>query len=165
MLHMCRGARSVHECSFVCGSVSVSPQGPRLFVSVRPLMVFLTPPVPSIITLNLPQDFLTSTSCLAVGLLISFYQVLKEISQRSVVLDSCLQAQQTIINSIRVACLPQVGSQVGPVIGYPFPQSLLHHYPCTYCRRGKVWVKDFVDGLVSPSLLSIFTSIYQGKLI
>ena len=55
-------------------------------------------------------------------------------------LDSCLQAQQNI-NS---AC-PWDGSLVEPVIGWPFPQSLLHFS----CMQDKFWVENFVGGLVS----------------
>lgn len=52
----------------------------------------------------------------------------------------------------RVGPLPWGGSQVGPVIGWPFPQSLLPLYSCTFHRQGKFWVKGFVGGLVLPSL-------------
>jgi hypothetical protein len=33
-----------------------------------------------------------------------------------------------------------IGWQVGPVIGWTFPQSLLHPYPCTSCRQDKLFV-------------------------
>ena len=44
---------------------------------------------------------------------------------------------------------PWDGTQVGPGIGWPFPQSLLHLYPC---RQDKFVVKGFVSELILPSL-------------
>ena len=44
------------------------------------------------------------------------------------------------------------GSQVELVIGWLFPQSLLHLYPCASCRQEKFYIKSFVGVLMSPSL-------------
>lgn len=63
--------------------------------------------------------------------------------------DSCLQAKQSIINSVGADSPPWHGSQVGPVIGWPFPQSLLHPYPWASCRQGEFWVEGFMGGLMS----------------
>ena len=62
-------------------------------------------------------------------------------------LGSCLQSQQSIINSVKE------GSQVGPVIGWPFLQSLLHLCKEVYisCRQDKFWVESFMGGLMSFS--------------
>jgi hypothetical protein len=49
-----------------------------------------------------------------------------------------------------VGSLPWDGSQVGAVTGWPFPQFLLHLYPCTSCRQETFWVEGFVGGLMSP---------------
>ena len=38
------------------------------------------------------------------------------------------------------------GSQVGPVIDWSFPQSLLCLYPCTSRRQDELCVEDFVVG-------------------
>lgn len=56
------------------------------------------------------------------------------------------------MNSVRDWFLPWDGSQVGPVIGWPFPQSQLHLCPCTSCRQDTFCVESFVGGLVSLSL-------------
>lgn len=40
-------------------------------------------------------------------------------------------------------------SWVRTVIVWPFPQSLLHFFPCTFWRQEKNGVKSFVSGLVS----------------
>jgi len=37
----------------------------------------------------------------------------------------------------RLGSCPWAGSQFGPVIGRPFPQSLIHLCPCTSCRQEK----------------------------
>ena len=43
-------------------------------------------------------------------------------------------------------------SQVGPIIGWLFSQSLLHLYPCASCRQDKFYVESFVCGLMPPVL-------------
>ena len=64
--------------------------------------------------------------CLAVGVCICLSQLLGEVSQRLAFLDSCMQANKNIINNVRDWCLPMGWCQVGPVIGWPFSQSLFH---------------------------------------
>ena len=44
---------------------------------------------------------------------------------------------------------PWDGSQVGPVIGWSFPQTLLHLCPYISCKLDKFWVESFVGELVS----------------
>jgi hypothetical protein len=51
-----------------------------------------------------------------------------------------------------VGSLPWDGSQVGAVIVWPFPKSLLWVYPCIPCRLAIFWVEGFVGGLRSSSL-------------
>lgn len=76
-------------------------------------------------------------------------------------LGSCLQAQQSIVNSVQGWLSPMGGSQVGPVIGWPFPQSLLHPYPYILVGRtdfeSKVlqvgWCGPFSTG--SPTWLQV----------
>ena len=54
----------------------------------------------------------------------------------------------------RVSVIPGIGvcpwdeSQVGLVIGWPFPQSLIHFCPCISFRQDKFWVESSVGGLV-----------------
>jgi hypothetical protein len=57
----------------------------------------------------------------------------------------------SLIVSDTSSCL-WYGSQVGLVIGCPFPQSLLHLCPCTSYRQDTFWVEGFMDGLMSISL-------------
>jgi hypothetical protein len=47
---------------------------------------------------------------------------------------------------------PWDGSQVGPVIDWPFLQVLLRICFCTSRRQDTFWVESFVGGLVSLSL-------------
>lgn len=51
-----------------------------------------------------------------------------------------------------IGACPWIGSQVGPVIGWPFLQSLLLLCPSISFRQGKFGVESIVDGLVSLSL-------------
>ena len=44
------------------------------------------------------------------------------------------------------------GSQVRPVIVWPFFQSLLHFQPCFSFTQEHFWVKHFEDGLLTPSI-------------
>jgi hypothetical protein len=59
-LHICYklvgGLDPASTCSLVCGSVSVSPHGPRLVDSVGLLVVSLTPLAQAILFSTLPQD-------------------------------------------------------------------------------------------------------------
>ena len=64
-LHICYkwggGLNAAPACSLVCGSVSVRPNGPMLVDSVYLLVVSLTPPVYSVLSPTLQQDFLSTT--------------------------------------------------------------------------------------------------------
>lgn len=80
-----------------------------------------------------------------VGLCICSHQMLDEASQETVRLRSCLQAEQSIIIVSGVNSVTWDGSQVGVVIVWLLPRSLLHLYPCTSCRQDKFWVKGFID--------------------
>lgn len=65
-----------HSCSLVGSSISLSLQEPSLVDSAGFLVVPLTSLTPSILLPPLPQDFPSSTQCLAVGLCIRFQQLL-----------------------------------------------------------------------------------------
>ena len=68
-------------------------------------------------------------------------------------LGSCLQVQHGFSISVKVWDKSQWDeSQVGPVTGWPFLQSLLHFCPCTSFSLEQFWVKNFEDKLVTPSL-------------
>ena len=137
--------------------ISGRSQDSRLVDSVGLLMESLSPhPAP-----RSPSPFpkcSTSLSelCLTCGCG-SLHQLLGEASQRTVMLGSCLQAKQRIINSVRDWFLPmglKLGSLVWPAIGWPFSVSapslsLFHVCPCTSCRQDQFWVKGFVGGLLS----------------
>ena len=88
-------------CSLVGGTISVRPHGPRLVDSVGFLVVSLPAPPGSFVSLALPQVFLGSARGLPVGLCICHRLLLGEASQETVMLGSCLQAEQSIINSVR----------------------------------------------------------------
>jgi hypothetical protein len=77
----------------------MSPHKARLVDSVG--LMSLTPLAQSILSPILPQDFPGTTWCVAVGLCICFHKQLDEASQETVMLGSCLQAQQSIICSVR----------------------------------------------------------------
>ena len=78
-------------------------------VQVSWLLVFFWSPYllksPSILPPPLPQDSQNSIQCLAAGLNIFFHHLLDGASQRTVTLGFCLQAWQSIINSVRNWCL------------------------------------------------------------
>ena len=129
------------SCPLVGGSVSVNLQGYRLIGYVGLSVEFQYSLGPSVLPPTLSQDSPSSISCVAVGLCICFHQLLGRASQRTVILGSCLQAKQRIINSVRDWFLPmglKLGSQVWPAIGWPFSVSapslsLFHLCPCTSC--------------------------------
>jgi hypothetical protein len=85
---------------------------------------------------------------LIVGLWIFLHTLLDEASQVSI----CMHSRVSLISSW-VGCFTWDSSQFGVVISWLFPQSMLHLCSWTYCKRDRFWVKSFVDGLVSPSLL------------
>ena len=78
------------ECFLVGDSVPVKPHGPRLFDFLSLSVVSLIPLALSVLSLTLPYSW-SSVYWLAVKLL-------DEASQNTVLLGSCLQAQQSIIN-------------------------------------------------------------------
>jgi hypothetical protein len=84
-----------------------------------------------------------------VSLCTCFGQLLDRVSQRTVMLGK--HNRVSLIVSDTSSCL-WYGSQVGLVIGCPFPQSLLHLCPCTSYRQDTFWVEGFMDGLMSISL-------------
>jgi hypothetical protein len=88
------------------------------------------------------------------GSLHMFQSAVDTASQKTFMLGSCLQVLQNIIKLVSgIGSCPWNRSQVGPVIGWPFPQSLLHLCHCTPYRQDKFWVKGFVGGLVSSFFL------------
>jgi hypothetical protein len=53
---------------------------------------------------------------------------------------------QLIVSGI--GSCPQDGSKVGPIIGWPFSQTLFHLCHLSSCRQDNFEVESFVDGLV-----------------
>lgn len=97
-----------------------------------------------------------------------FQPLLDEGSQESVMLSSCLQAWQNIINSVWVGFLPWDNSFVEQIIGWPFPRCLLHLYFCASCR-GKIfglhalWVYLYPSSFTeSPPCLKQVTMSYSS---
>ena len=77
-------------------------------------------------------------------------------------LGSCLQAQHGIHDRNGICCLNIEQIQVGPDIGLPFLQDLLHFYPCISFRQQQFWVKNFEDGWVAPCLkCGLFGHFYR----
>jgi hypothetical protein len=69
-------------------------------------------------------------------------------SQRTAMLNFCLQAH----HSISSPPSPWDESQLGPVTGPPFLQSLLQFCPCSSFRQEQFCVRIFYCGLVTSSL-------------
>jgi hypothetical protein len=117
------------------------PQGSRLVEFVGLLVEFLTTSGLGSLILppTLPQDFLSFIYYLAVGLCICSGQLLGGTSQ-TLMLGSCLQAKQSIINSTRdwFFCLWDE-SEVEPI-------RLLHLCLCTSYEQDKFWVNVFWVG-------------------
>lgn len=57
------------------------------------------------------------------------------------------------LQSQALSLLHRGGSQVVAVLGYLFPQNLLHLQPCLSCMQDKFVVEDFMGRLMSPSFL------------
>jgi hypothetical protein len=110
--------------SLVVGPTSVSPHGHRLVYFVGLPLASLTIQLAQYYPPTLPQGSPSLAWCLAVGLCICFHQLQDETSQETGILASCLQSLQNITNRVRVGSLPWDGSQVGPVIGWPFVPSI-----------------------------------------
>jgi hypothetical protein len=109
---MYRGIGPACVCYLVSSSVSESSQG--LVGSVRLPVEFLSSLGPLILPLTIPQN---SIQCLAVSLCICFMKLPGSASQRTVMLGSCLQTYQSIINSARDWCLPIEWVSIDMVIG------------------------------------------------
>lgn len=73
---------------------------------------------PLILPLTLPQGSSTSVQCLSVDICICLSHLLGRASQRAVMLGSCLQAQHSIINSVRDWCL--LMGWASQLVGHPF---------------------------------------------
>jgi len=65
---------------------------------------------------------------------------------------SCLDQRRVSLIVSGAAYLTMSGFQVEPGIGWLFPQSLCHLYPCASCRQDKFGIEGFVGGLMSPSV-------------
>lgn len=80
---------------------------------------------------NTPRRVLNTTYCLDVCLHITLSQMVGRTSQRTDMLDSCMQAKQSVIES-RIGSWLCHGSQVGSVSGWPIPSlsalSPCHHF-------------------------------------
>lgn len=86
----------VHVHLMIGGSVSENCEGSRLVDSV-----LLYPSGPSILIPTLPQEFSSSVQCLVFDSCFCFSQLPSATFQRTGILDSCLQAQQSITYSVR----------------------------------------------------------------
>lgn len=119
--------------------------------SVGFLMVSLTLMALSFL-FSLVQDSLNAACCLTVGLCIYFYQMLVKPSEDSYarhlsgVIAECHYQSQCRLS------VPCDGSQNEPVIGWTFPQFLLHlHSFATYSQE-KFLAKGLVSALVYTPL-------------
>jgi hypothetical protein len=146
--------------SLAGGSVSVSPQWPKLVDSVGLLVVSLTPPTCSF---SIPQSCTRLPKlCLLFGCRsvasVSICCWMKPLRRQLCEAPVCKHSRGSLIVS-GVSALTWDVSQVGAVIHWLFPQPLLHLYPCTPCRQDRFGVEGFVGGLLSLSLLwkSCFT--------
>ena len=107
------GALDKHPaCSLLGGLVSGSFLGSRLFDTVGLPMGLPITPVPSVLPI-------TQSNCEYLHL---FQWTTCRVSQRTVMLGSCLQARHNISNSVRVWCLPMgwISSLGGRVTDCPF---------------------------------------------
>lgn len=124
---------------------SLSPHEPRLFNSVD-LVKLVSLSCPSVLAPTLPQDSQMSIYYLAVGLSICFDLLLGGASHRTVTLAHvCKHSRESLIVTV-VASLPSGGSQVGPIIDCPLPQSLLYICTCQSCMPYRFWVKILCVG-------------------
>lgn len=69
----------------------------------------------------------------------------------TLMLASGLHRQQKLLIMSGLGSLSYHGTQIGPVISWPFFHFLLCLYPYTSYRKEKSWVKELVAGLVSQS--------------
>ena len=120
------GQGPVHLWSLVGGLVSENPQRSRLIDSLGLPVEFLSSSGPSILPLTLLYASPSHRQCLAVGLCISFSQLLDEASQKTVMLGSSLQYNKVSLIVPGIGACPLDGSQVGPDIDCQVPQSLLY---------------------------------------
>ena len=158
-VHICyihvRGLGPAHICSLVRSSVFGSPQGSRLVDSVG-LPVELYP----FRALSLSHDSFIRFPKLHLVFGSGSLHLFQSAAGRSLSEDShaglrgqlCLQAQQSIMSSVRDWCLPMgwVSSWVHywlDILSISAPSC-----PCISYRQDKFWVKSIVDGLVSLSL-------------
>jgi hypothetical protein len=76
---------------------------------------------------------------------------MREVALMTVLLGSCLQVYQNIINSIRVGSLSWHGSQAGPVIGWLFPHSVPSFTPAHLLNKTNCGSEGVLTELVSQS--------------
>jgi hypothetical protein len=143
-LHICyicvQGLGLSHIMLTVGSSVSVSPHGPSKLI----LYFFLWCPSPQWLLQSflplfdkipwvLPNGWVWLSESVSIGCWVKLLKM-------TVILGSCLQVQENIINSIRGGLSLMLESQAVPIIGWPFPLFLLYLYTCTSCRQDKLWV-------------------------
>jgi hypothetical protein len=85
--------------------------------------------------------------CLAVGICICLSQLGEASQSYSRLLSANITRVSLILSGIG-AC-SWCGPQVGQMIGWPFPQSLLYLCPWISFRQNRFWLKSFVGGLMS----------------
>lgn len=106
LLHICWGSW-ISPCMFFVWWFSFwISQWSRLVDTFVLPMRLSSPWELSVLSLTLPEWFLTFIQCLSVGFWIFFSQLLVTASQRAIILGSSLQWQHRIINSVRDWCLP-----------------------------------------------------------
>ena len=137
-----------NACSLVGGSISESPKRPG---SLN-LLVFLSHQYPLQVFYSFPQLFYKISRALSnVWLWVSASLYIGGTLRRKVCQAPACKHKRVSLTVSGLGSCPRNESQVGPVISWPFPQSLLHLCPCRSCRQDIFWVKRFVGGLVSLS--------------
>jgi hypothetical protein len=71
-------------------------------------------------------------------------------SQRAAMLGCRYTIASVIVSSLGAA--PWPGFKLGPVIGPPYAQSLLHFSPWRVFMQGQFWVRVFDCGMATPSI-------------
>jgi len=116
----------------------------------------------SSLSLIQPQWAAASVHWLAVNICIRLFELLIGACGRQSLLASfCEHSIVWVIVSGLVAS-PWTGSHFGPVAGTPFPQALLHFYPCSSYTQGQLWVRGFDCGMASSSIPQLIPCLSTG---
>lgn len=119
------------------------------------LLVFLWSPIHLLLPYSFPQLFhkISRASSILLGrsasiLISSWVETLR--GKLCQALDLKYNIDSLAVSGI--ISYSWVMSQVKPIMGWSFPQSLFHLYPCNSCRQDIFWGEGFMCGLVSLSL-------------